>query len=253
MLPRDWRKNARQRQFLEHLLAAILAALVLRYLWWRFFVTVLPARDFDLQSAFIWTLFVIELVAWIDATILFMALLRRTDRSPEADALERKLRSKPHHELPPVDVFIATYNEPLDVLEKTIVGAMSLDWPTDRLKVYVLDDGRREWLRAYCARIGASYLTRKDNAHAKAGNINAAISRTDSPFFLVLDADFVPQHNFLYRAIGFFDDPKIGIVQIPHNFFNGDPMQSNLGLRGSLPDDQRLGTSKNCPERAAAV
>ena len=240
LLPHDWRFQAARRKVWERVLVALLAVIVLRYLWWRFSVTVLPVRDPDIQSVFIWTLFVIELISWIDAAILFMALLRRTDRSPEADAHERRLRLTATSELPHVDVFIATYNEPLDVLEKTIIGAVSLDWPRERLHVYVLDDGRRDWLRDLCARTGAIHMTRADNAHAKAGNINAAIKRTDSPFFLVLDADFVPQRGFLYRAIGFFDDPSIGIVQIPHNFFNGDPMQSNLGLRRTLPDDQRL-------------
>lgn len=240
LLPVGWREATGSRRFWERVLVAILALVVLRYLWWRFFVTVLPARDLDLQSAFVWTLFTIELISWIDATILFMALLRRTNRTPEADAHEQRLRRLPGDALPHVDVFIATYNEPADVLEKTIIGAVSLDWPRDRLHVYVLDDGRRDWLRDLCARTGAIHMTRADNAHAKAGNINAAIKRTHSPFFLVLDADFVPQQSFLYRAIGFFDDPAIGIVQIPHNFFNGDPMQSNLELRRSLPDDQRL-------------
>lgn len=240
LLPQGWRDTDRRRVFWERVLVGILAVVVLRYLWWRFFVTVLPARDFDVQSAFVWTLFLIELISWIDAAILFMALLRRTDRSPEADAHERALRRRAPETLPSVDVFIATYNESLEVLEKTIVGAMALDWPKSKLRVHVLDDGRRSWLGEFCDEVGAVHMTRPDNAHAKAGNINHAIRHTDGEFFLVLDADFVPQRGFLYRAMGFFDDERVGIVQIPHNFFNGDPMQSNLGLRQTLPDDQRL-------------
>ena len=239
-LPPGWRDNPRLRRLLEPAIAAGLAVLVLRYLWWRLTVTVLPADTLDVQSAFVWAIFAIEMLSWLDAVILFMALLRRTDRSPEADRHEARLRALPPEALPDVDVFIATYNEPLEVLEKTIIGALALDWPRTRLKVWVLDDGRRDWLRDYCTRMGALYLTREDNRHAKAGNINAAIKRTDGTFFLVLDADFVPHQSFLYRAIGFFDDPRVGIVQIPHNFFNGDPMQSNLGVRSCLPDDQRL-------------
>jgi cellulose synthase (UDP-forming) len=238
--PSGWRQRWRSVPLIDACLVAGLAVLVARYLWWRLTVTVWPVEGFNAQSVFVWTLFLVEMLSWVDAGILFMALLRRTDRSAEADRAEARLRARTPRDLPHVDVFIATYNEPEEVLEKTVIGALSLDWPADRLRVYVLDDGRRSWLRAFCERTGAIHMTRSDNAHAKAGNINAAIRRTDAPFFLVLDADFVPQRSFLYRAMGFFDDPKIGIVQIPHNFFNGDPMQSNLGIRQTLPDDQRF-------------
>ena len=83
-------------------------------------------------------------------------------------------------------------------------------------------------------------MTRADNAHAKAGNLNAAFARTVAPFILVLDADFVPQRRMLMRAIGFFDDPAIGIVQMPHYFFNDTPLQANLDMRTTLPDEQRF-------------
>lgn len=50
---------------------------------------------------------------------------------------------------------IATYNEPLSVVEKTIVGALALDYPNFR--VWVLDDGRRSWLHdSACARASAT-------------------------------------------------------------------------------------------------
>lgn len=217
-----------------------LALLVGRYLWWRFFVTVLPARGLSVQTAFVWTLFVIEMISWFDAAVGFLALARKTDRRPEADRHEARLRASHPAALPVIDVMIATYNEPAEVLEKTIIGATGLDWPKERLRVWVLDDGRRPWLEQLAATLGAGYMTRADNAHAKAGNINAGIARTSGAFFLVLDADFVPQRNFLYRAVGFFEDPKVGIVQIPHSFFNADPMQTALGMQRDMPDDQRF-------------
>jgi cellulose synthase (UDP-forming) len=222
------------------LVIAAFSLIVLRYLWWRVTVTVLPADDFSAQSIFIWTLFAIEVLAWVDTAILLVMLLRRTDRRAEADAHEARLRATDPKDLPTVDVFVATYNESLSVLEKTLVGASRLDWPADKLRVWVLDDGRRDWLRDHAAARGLGYLRRDDNSHAKAGNINAALKRTDGDFVLVLDADFVPQEWFLYRTMGFFADPKIGIVQTPHHFFNHDPMQSALDMRRSLPDDQRF-------------
>ncbi len=228
---------------------AALGVLVLRYLAWRLPVTVLPAVQPDLQSVLVWTLFAIEILAWLDAAILFAALCRRTERSPEADRHERRLRALPPDRLPSVDVFIATYNEPLEVLERTIIGALAIDWPDERRKLWVLDDGRRDWLRDYCAARGVGYLTRPDNVHAKAGNINAAIRRTTGDLIAILDADFIPQPGFLYRMAGFFEDPRIGIVQAPHRFFNHDPMQANLALRRSLPGDQSLFFGEIMPGR----
>ena len=167
-------------------------------------------------------------------------MTRQADRTPEADAQEARLRQMPAEALPDVDVFIATYNEEYAILERMIIGAASMDWPRERLHVWVLDDGKRDWLRDLAAREGVGYLRRDTNEDAKAGNINAAIARTSAPFFLVLDADFIPQQQFLMRAIGFFQDPHIGIVQAPHYFFNSDVIQAGLKMDQVVRDDQRL-------------
>ncbi len=236
LTPRAWIG----RQGVQRAILIGLAIIVLRYLWWRLTTTVLPADRLDAQSVFVWTLFAVECLAWFDAAILFLALSRRTDRTPEADRHEARLRAADPAELPVVDVLIATCNESVEVLEKTIIGALSLDWPRDKLRVHVLDDGNRDWLRDFCAQLGVDHVTRRGDDHAKAGNINAALLDTCGELILVLDADFVAQRSFLYRSVGFFDDPTVGIVQIPHNFFNDDPMQASLELRRTLPDDQRL-------------
>jgi cellulose synthase (UDP-forming) len=236
LLPRRW---LRWRQA-QVALASAVGVLVVVYLHWRLTETVMPVEAASLTGVFVWTVFMIEVMAWSDALILFAFLVNRTDRSPEADGHEARLRATKIEDLPEVDVYIATYNEPIEVLEKTTSGALALDWPRDKLHVWMLDDGRRPWLERYARRRGAGYMTRSDNKCAKAGNINAAIRATSAPFFLVLDADFVPQRNFLYRAMGFFADPRIGIVQIPHNFFNPDPMQSSLAMSKVMPDDQRF-------------
>ena len=236
LFPRRWMRH----RGIRFALIAGLGVVVVRYLWWRLSVTVWPAQSLDIQSAFVWALFLVELVAWFDGGLLFAALLRRTDRSPEADAHAARLRALAPADLPAVDVMIATLDEPMDVLERSIAGALAIHWPKDRLRIHILDDGRRDWLRDFARDKGVNYLTRADNAHAKAGNINAAIARTSAPYFLVLDADFIPQRSILYRAMGFFEDDRIGIVQIPHNFFNPDPMQTNLAMHTTLPDDQRM-------------
>ncbi|MCW5731434.1 MAG: glycosyltransferase [Alphaproteobacteria bacterium] len=227
--------------------AALVGLFLIRYLDWRLFQTVLPAEGSLLELGWIWLCFTVEAVALFDAVLLYVTFLRRADRRAEADRLEAGLRALPPERLPAVDVLIPSYNEPLEVLEKTIVGALSIDYPNFR--VWVLDDGRRPWLRDFCREKGAGYITRPDNSHAKAGNINHALPLTDGEFIAIFDADFVPQRNFLMRTLGFFEDPRIGIVQVPHAFYNHDPMQTNLAVRKVLPDDQRFFFDAIMPSR----
>ncbi len=226
---------------------ALVWLVVGRYLFWRLTETVWPAQGAWYEVGWIWFCFAIELFAIADAMILYLIFLRRTDRSAEADRHEAALRMEMPHRLPSVDVFIPTYNESFDVLEKTITGALCLDYPN--FKLWILDDGRREWLKDFCEKKGVGYLTRPDNSHAKAGNINHALLQTDGEFIAVFDADFIPKRNFLMRTLGFFEDPKVGIVQVPHAFYNNDPMQANLALRKTLPDDQRFFFEAIMPSR----
>ncbi|GBD24540.1 Cellulose synthase catalytic subunit [UDP-forming] [bacterium HR29] len=122
-----------------------------------------------------------------------------------------------------VDVFVPTYDEDADVLEATLAGCAAIRYPH---RTYVLDDGRRPWLPELCRRYGAEYLTRPDNRHAKAGNLNAALARTSGEFILVLDADMVPRPEILDRTLGFFAaDERLALVQLPQEFYNRDSVQ----------------------------
>ena len=220
---------------------------VARYLSWRFFSTVLPADGDWYEVGWVYFCFAVETLALFDAFILYLAFLRTSDRRAEADAHEARLRALPAGELPSVDVYIPTFNEPMEVLEKTITGVLCLDYPN--FNAWVLDDGRRPWVKAFCEAKGVGYLTRPNNAHAKAGNINHALTKTSADFVAVFDADFIPQRNFLMRTIGFFADPGIGVVQVPHAFYNYDPTQSSLALQKALPDDQRFFFDAVMPSR----
>jgi cellulose synthase/poly-beta-1,6-N-acetylglucosamine synthase-like glycosyltransferase len=237
------------RRWARGLVFAAVWLIIARYIGWRLFTTVMPAHGAWHEVGWVWFCFAVEILALFDALMLYITFLRSGDRRAEADGHEARLRALSPDQFPSVDVYIPTYNESFDVLEKTITGALCLDYPNVRL--WVLDDGRRPWLKAFCEAKGIGYLTRPDNAHAKAGNINHALTKTDGDFVAVFDADFVPQRNFLMRTIGFFDDPRIGIVQVPHVFYNHDPMQANLALRKSMPDDQRFFFEGIMPSRDA--
>jgi cellulose synthase (UDP-forming) len=142
---------------------------------------------------------------------------------------------------PSVDVFIPTYNEPLEVVKQTVFSAMQMDWPEDRLHVYVLDDGRREEFRDFCQELGVGYLTRGNNAHAKAGNINAALAVTDSEYVTIFDCDHIPTRSFLQICMGWFiRDPKLAMLQTPHHFFSPDPFEKNLDTFHAMPNEGEL-------------
>ncbi len=233
------------------LVVALFAFLAVRYYAWRISGVILYGAQDGAGGFFAWSVLGFELLGIAEAIVAVIMLSRTADRKPETDAHAAALAARPDSALPMVDVFIPTYNEGMDVLEKTVLGAMALDWPGGRMKIWVLDDGRREWLRDFCAAKRVGYLTRPNNSHAKAGNINAALKQTGGEFIAVFDADFVPRRNFLRRTIGWFDDPKIGIVQAPHHFYNADPIQANLLMDGMLPDDQRIFFDTIQPSRDA--
>jgi cellulose synthase (UDP-forming) len=121
-----------------------------------------------------------------------------------------------------VDVFVCTYDEPADVVAATLAGCESISYPH---QTYLLDDGRRPEMRDLALQHGAAYLTRPDNAHAKAGNINHALGRTRGELILVLDADHVPLSDVLDATVGYFEDPGMAVVQTPHDFYNRDSVQ----------------------------
>ncbi len=116
-----------------------------------------------------------------------------------------------------VAVLIPTYNEPEQILLPTIAAAVSMRL---RHETWVLDDGDRLEVARLAGRLGAHYLTRPSHENAKAGNINYALSHIDADLVVLLDADHVASADFLSNTIGYFDDPRVALVQTPQDFYN---------------------------------
>ena len=217
---------------------AVAGVLALRYLWWRASETIAPmGLTWDCLAS--WSLLGLEVLSIVSSLSSFVILSRVRHRGEEATAQADWWAAAP----PRVAILIATYNEELEILERTIIGAKALKHPNK--EVLILDDGRRDWLRDYCEAQGVRYITRADNAGSKAGNMNNALrvlaqDTVPPDYIAVLDADFVPHRGFISRTLALFKDPKIGLVQTPQHFFNADPVQHNLGLSRSYPDEQRF-------------
>jgi cellulose synthase (UDP-forming) len=154
-----------------------------------------------------------------------------------------------------IDVYVCTYDEPFEVVAATLAGCRSLTYPHT---TYLLDDGRRPEMEELAGIAGAEYLTRPDNSHAKAGNINAALPRTGGELVLMLDADHVPMPDALDALVGYFDDEKVALVQSPHDFFNHDSVQhyvvgrheQSLFYRVVCPGKDRHGAAYWCGSAA---
>jgi cellulose synthase (UDP-forming) len=230
----------RDSTFARSLMTGISVILLIRYFTWRVTQT-LPPPGFT-ADFFVGYPFMLAEAASLFGVCLSMLFLSRTiDRSADVEVGIKKAAAAAR--VPLVDVFICTYNEEQAILERTIIGATGLDYGNYR--VWVLDDGRRLWLKRLTEVLGCHYLTRPDNQHAKAGNINHALRhvaglQNKPDFVAILDADFVPLPEFLTRATSLMEDKTVGIVQTPQHFINPDPIQSNLAATEVWPDEQRF-------------
>ncbi len=203
-----------------------------RYLWWRITSTISPVSVTEVVLGLL--LLAAELYAFAVMVLGYFQVcwvLDRKEAPLPADASQ----------WPTVDVFIPTYNESLDVIKPTVFAALNLDWPKDKLHVYLLDDGSRPEFEAFMTKLGAGYIKREEHNHAKAGNINHAMTVTQGDFIAIFDCDHVPSCDFLKETMGWFlKDQRTALVQTPHHFYSADPFEKNLHLSRALPNENGL-------------
>jgi len=116
-----------------------------------------------------------------------------------------------------VDIYIPVYGEPIDEIRATAIAARNV---YGKHRTYILDDGDSDAVRLMAKQIGVDYIRRPVHDHAKAGNINYALSVTKGDFYLILDADFVADPTILYETIPFFENENLAFVQTPQFYDN---------------------------------
>ncbi len=209
-----------QRRFAIRALAVLALAVSALYLVWRVLFTV----PLD-----VWWISVPMLVLEVHAVAglgLFAFSLWDVDRRPavaDVEATDAK-----------VAVLIPTYNEGVEVLTPTIAAAVAMRVPHE---TWVLDDGDRPEVAQLAEALGARYLTRPVHDHAKAGNLNHALGVIDAELVAVLDADHVAEPTFLTRTLGYFDDPRVAVVQTPQDFYNLESFEHEPGSGQRAGDD----------------
>ncbi|TCL68157.1 UDP-forming cellulose synthase catalytic subunit [Rhizobium sp. BK251] len=226
-------------------------AIVMRYVYWRTTSTLPPLNQpenfipgFLLYLAEIYSVMMLALSLFVVATPL----------------PSRPSRAATKGKFPHVDVFVPSYNEETELLANTLSAAKAMDYPIDKLDVWLLDDGgttqkrtsskvleaqaatiRHHELQQLCSDLGVHYLTRDRNEHAKAGNLNNGLRNSKGELIAVFDADHAPAHDFLIETVGYFeDDAKLALVQTPHFFLNPDPVERNLRTFEKMPSENEM-------------
>jgi cellulose synthase (UDP-forming) len=188
-------------------LAMVLATVfTARYFYWRASSTLNPVA-----RVFFYAFLVAEALSFLESLFFYFIAW-----SPTRYARPRVLMGKT------VDVFIPTYNEPVELLRETVVCAVNIKYPHT---TYVLDDGNRDEVRRLAEEFNCVYLARRDRSHAKAGNLNNALRHSSGEFIVTLDADHVASPDLIDETIGFFADQDVAIVQCTQDFYNLDSFQ----------------------------
>ncbi len=236
---------------LRFLLLTLGLFISIRYLLWRLLYTLPTDTGLD---------FVLGLALYLGEVFAFAILLLGVFVSLRP--MTRSVAPLPEDEScwPSVDVLIPSYNESAELLETTLLGARNIDYPREKLTIYLLDDGgtlekrrqrdperrraaqqRHQQLMALCKRLNLCYLTRERNHSAKAGNLNDALPKIQGELVLILDADHVPTRDILRNTVGWFlRNPKLFLVQTPHFFLSPDPIEKNLATFQQMPSEQEM-------------
>ncbi len=226
--------SPQQKSWSRVMIIGVLFLFIIRYLLWRSLFTLNFSSP--LNGLFSLLLYGMELLLIFSFGFQLILLLKVKTRHHEADKFSLAVIEGKY--TPSVAIFIPTYDEPLSILKRTIVGCQALDYP--HKEIYVLDDGHRAELKTLAVELGCVYLAPTNNSYAKAGNLNNALNNSTSDLIVVFDADFVPNTNFLTRTVGFFQNPQLALLQTYQSFYNADPIARNLGLEKELPQDVEI-------------
>ncbi len=213
------------------LFGTILTSII--YMLWRFFYTI-PFEFGTFALVIGIMLLLVEFIGLLESIEHYYSM---------SNVFIPKRPNPPKEWFPDVDVFIATYNEPVELLRKTINGCKNMDYnDKEKVHIYICDDGNRTEMKQLADKMGVGYITRDIRKDMKAGNLNHALSVTNSPLVVTFDADMIPLHNFLIDNIPFFymekNDVEVGFIQTPQTFYNPDLFQHNLFSESRIPDEQ---------------
>lgn len=157
-------------------------------------------------------------------------------------------------ELPRVTVQLPVFNE-LYVVERLITKVAQLDYPKDKLEIQVLDDSTDESFDVAAKVIRSlqetgldiQHIKREEREGFKAGALQYGMDRCKGEFIVIFDADFLPEEDFIYRTLPYFEDEKLGMVQVRWEHLNKNynllTRLFSIGLDGHFHIEQQARNS----------
>lgn len=114
---------------------------------------------------------------------------------------------------------LTTYckGEPYDMVLNTLEAMIAVTYPHT---TYLCDEANDEFLKTKCLEMGVIHITREHKIDAKAGNINNALKSAKGEICVILDPDHTPFPYFLDVVLPYFQNPKIGFVQVVQAYKN---------------------------------
>jgi cellulose synthase/poly-beta-1,6-N-acetylglucosamine synthase-like glycosyltransferase len=217
----------------SYLAGLLMVAIVLAGVYYLFY-SVLQALT-DPLGPIVWTGTVILLILELAALGLSVSYAFEV-----LDVLSR--RRRPSHPLnrshrPYVALQVPTYNEPVEIVSRTLDSLARLDYPN--YLVQVVDNNTKDpavWrpLEQHCAQLGPRFhfMHLEPWPGYKAGALNEATRRLPSEVEVlgIVDADYVVRPGWLRDTVGHFADPEVAFVQTPQHYrdWQDDPYLRGL-------------------------
>jgi cellulose synthase/poly-beta-1,6-N-acetylglucosamine synthase-like glycosyltransferase len=174
---------------------------------------------------------------------IFPALLRLRLRG------RRLSPPTPPAEMPRVAILFAAYNEEA-VLASKLDNICALDYPHDRLQVWIGSDASTDATDRIAAEYAARYpfihAVRFDRRTGKAPILNDLVARTDAEIVVLTDADVLFAPDILRRLVAPLRDPSVGLVSARMIRSTG----SDIGFHAT---EQRFYSGENLLKYAEAV
>src|SRR5574338_1087789 len=164
-------------------------------------------------TVFVFDIFIFSAMLLTAYTFNFYYLaflsIRRKDKHPVAQL-----------GTPSVTIQLPLYNEKY-VATRLVDAVCAMDYPKDKMKIMVLDDSTDDTSDLLHVLINKykkdgfdiMHIRRGTRKGYKAGALKYAMTITNTEYVAIFDADFIPPNWFLKKAIPYFAESNIGLVQ----------------------------------------
>ena len=127
--------------------------------------------------------------------------------------------------IPTLDILVAARDEQ-NVIARLVERLFNLDYPSEKLKIYIIDDGSVDDTPIILKKLSQKYeklniISRSKSAGGgKSGALNHALKSISSEWVLILDADAQLKNDTLQRVLTFAQNGSWAAVQLRKSVLN---------------------------------